>query len=389
LGYYEIKKYNLNIKTHKNNLIAQGELALKALEGAPKYFGSIRSISVIQLAEELSKNENIKGIIIFTDDEILYKTKDLSNINSHPDPKTKMKESQDIITITKLLNPEDEVKPDLKNRLSANFFPIYYATVIISKKELNRFIDSSKKDIFLIFTTIIFVNILLIFMRYMIKKYQKLSIELAKAKQAEEIANLANILAHEIKNPLSSIKGFATYIYDKLEDEEIIDYIDKLLDEIDRLRKIVDDFNLFGKEIYLEKTQLSIKKLIEKTVSLLKYDANRKNVKILINGDNFDIFGDEHKILQVLINIILNAINASPENAEIQIDLLQKQIKVINQHNNKSINKEKLFTPFYTTNVTGSGLGLAICRKIMLAHHFDIYVEKTYPFVIVLDFDEQ
>ncbi len=387
LGYYEIQKYKLNIKTQKNSLIAQGELTLKALEGAPKYFGSIKSISVIQLAEELSKNENINGILIFTEDELIYKTKNIQNKTANTEPKEGLSETEDEIFLTKILNPEDAIDTTIKSKLSTNFFPLYYVTVLVSKKSLNQFIDSSKKDIYLIFISIIFVIALLILLKLMIKKYDTLSLELAKAKQMEEIANLANILAHEIKNPLSSIKGFSNYIYNKLDNEELMDYMDKLLDEIDRLKQIVDDFNAFGKQFQLERTEFSIKTLIDRAILLLKHDADRKNLKFNIIGDDFTIFADENKILQVLINLIVNAINASLENSNITIDLSGKTMKIINQHNNKNIDIEKLFTPFYTTNTKGSGLGLAICKKIMSAHNFGIYVERIDPFVIVLDFD--
>lgn len=386
LGYYEIQKYKLNIKTQKNSLIAQGELTLKALEGAPKYFGSIKSISVVQLAEELSKNENINGILIFTEDELIYKTKNIQNKTVHTEPKEDFFETEDEIFLTKILNPEDAIDTTIKSKLSTNFFPLYYATVLVSKKSLNQFIDSSKKDIYLIFISIIFVITLLILLKLMIKKYDTLSLELAKAKQMEEIANLANILAHEIKNPLSSIKGFSNYIYNKLDNEELMDYMDKLLDEIDRLKQIVDDFNAFGKQFQLERTEFSIKTLIDRAILLLKHDADRKNLKFNIIGEDFKIFADENKILQVLINLIVNAINASLENSDITIELSGKKVKITNQHNNKNIDIEKLFTPFYTTNTKGSGLGLAICKKIMSAHNFSIYVEKIDPFVIVLHF---
>lgn len=387
LGYYEIQKYNLNIKTQTNSLIAQGKLTLKALEGAPKYFGSIKSISVIQLAEELSKNENINGILIFTEEESIYKTKSIQNKTINLEPKEGIYETKEEIFLTKILNPEDALDPNIKTKLSTNFFPLYYATVILSKSNLNSFINSSQKDIYIIFVSIIFVIILLIILKFMIKRYETLSMELVKAKQIEEIANLANILAHEIKNPLSSIKGFSNYIYNKLDNEELMDYMDKLLDEIDRLKQIVDDFNAFGKQFQLEKSEFYIKTIIDRAIVLLKHDADRKNLRFTIVGEDFNIVADENKILQVFINLIVNAINASIENSDITIELSNKKVKIANQHNNKNIDIEKLFTPFYTTNTKGSGLGLAICKKIMSAHNFDIYVEKVNPFVIVLDFN--
>jgi len=387
LGYYEIKKYNASVKAHKKSLIAQGELTLKALEGAPKYFGSIRSISVVQLAEELAKNENILGIIIFTEDEVIYKTKKIKTLDVKIDLKNSFYETDNEIVINRLLNPEDIIDSKLKNKLSSNFAPLYYATVVLSKDEFNHFVSSSQKDIFIIFISITFVIMLLIFIRIMIKRYDIMSKELARSKQMEEIANFANILAHEIKNPLSSIQGFSNYIYDNLKDEELKDYMDSLLDELDRLKLIVDDFNQFGRPIDISRTNISIKKLIDRSLELVKYDAEKKNLTFELTGDDFEILADQDKMLQVLLNLFINAIRYSKQSSKVEIKLNYKMIKIINQNDNQEIDKEKLFTPFYTTSSKGSGLGLAICKKIMTLHGFDIFVEKTAPFTIVLNFN--
>ncbi|MGB9730431.1 MULTISPECIES: ATP-binding protein [Calditerrivibrio] len=389
LGYYEIKKYNVNVKTHKKSLVAQGELSLKVLEGAPKYFGSIRSISVVQLAEELAKNENILGIIIFTEDEVIYKSTNIKNIDIKIDSKKSFYETDKEIVINRLLNPEDMIDPKLKNKLSSNFAPLYYATVVLSKSEFNHFVSSAQKDIFIIFISIIFVILLLIFIRIMIKRYEIMSMELTRSKQMEEIANFANILAHEIKNPLSSIQGFSNYVYDNIKDEELKDYMDRLLDELDRLKLIVDDFNQFGRPIDIKRSNFSIKKLIDRCVDLVKYDAEKKNLTFEITGEDFEISADQDKILQVLLNLFINAIRYSKQSSKIEIKLNDKMIKIINQNDNKEIDKEKLFTPFYTTSSKGSGLGLAICKKIMTLHGFAIFVDKIDPFVIVLDFNER
>jgi len=210
---------------------------------------------------------------------------------------------------------------------------------------------------------------------------------LNRYEQDAQLGRLAHMLAHEIKNPLSSIKGFSEYLYDKIKDEDLANYLDKILDEIDRLNRIVNDFLAYGRELPLDKNRFFIKQLIEKNITLLKHDIENKQLDVEIKGEDFDIYADEDKITQVLLNLLLNAIQASPEEGRIVVELYNKTVTIKNDvKKHSSVDKEKLFTPFYTTKSKGSGLGLAISKKILDAHGYTIKVDNTDPFIVKIDF---
>ncbi|MCX8083852.1 MAG: ATP-binding protein [Calditerrivibrio sp.] len=386
LSYYEISSFTALKSYQKRNLMIIGELTLKALEGAPKYFGSVQSISLLQLAEELSKNQDIKEIIIFSENgEVLYRSDKASKYI--PSKDLKPQEDGNTIILTRVLNPEDALGENLKGKLSTNFYPLYFATVIISKERFNRFISETKKDLYIIFTLLVVLLLLLIFIRSFIFKYEKLSDAYMRVKHTEEIANLSNMLAHEIKNPLSSIKGLSQHIYDRLEDDELADCMDRILDEINRLNGIVEEFNFFGKEMSLNKDTVSIRDIFNKALVLLRFDYEKKELNISMNHGDISVVADYNKLLQVIMNLLINAIYASPIKGSIEIVFEKNRVSIINDHNNDSLDPNRLFRPFYTTSSKGTGLGLAICKKIMDAHGFSIFVRNIKPFVIVLDFD--
>ena len=227
-------------------------------------------------------------------------------------------------------------------------------------------------------------------LRLVIKVYDQSQESLRIAQQEATTGRLASILAHEIKNPLSSIKGLVGYAVKKSDDEKIVDNLNRSVGEVDRLTAIVNGFLSFGKPIELEKTKFSLKELCEKAMELLKHDTVKTGKSVALLGGDVTLNADYNKLLQVLVNLILNAVYASPEGGSVEIEIGDDFISITNMvQQGIDIDPERLFEPFYTTKTHGSGLGLAIARKITDLHGYKIEAVSTDPFKIRIRFSQQ
>jgi len=142
----------------------------------------------------------------------------------------------------------------------------FHLMLILSKEPILQLRKGFLRNAgFLVMAEVILVAIFIIMLN-IFKKYQMVMTSLNRYEQDAQLGRLAHMLAHEIKNPLSSIKGFSEYLYDKIKDEDLANYLDKILDEIDRLNRIVNDFLAYGRELPLDKNRFFIKQLIEKTL---------------------------------------------------------------------------------------------------------------------------
>jgi PAS domain S-box-containing protein len=196
--------------------------------------------------------------------------------------------------------------------------------------------------------------------------------------QVERLATagqLAAELAHEIKNPICSIKGLIQIMGKKhcLEDSK---YYEVITDEIERINVLLQRFLALTQNTQkLEKT--SINKVVEEIVPLVESYAESKNINISLDMQKEmpSIYADKENIRQVIVNIVQNGIDALSKNGKMSItiwfDQINDFIKMEFKDNGSGIKPEyldKIFEPFFTTKDSGSGLGLAISHKIIESH---------------------
>lgn len=196
-----------------------------------------------------------------------------------------------------------------------------------------------------------------------------------RAKTLNALGLMSAGIAHEIRNPLTSIKGYTQYIQKNLPKEhELQKDIDIILYEVNRLNNLINRFLEFARP---QKPQLKItnlKQLIVNTIMLLQRDFN-PNVQFYTEFDTqTDLMVDEDQIEQVLINLIVNAIQSILTEGIISIKTkISADYFVIDiEDNGNGVEKklaEHLFEPFFTTKEKGTGLGLAICARIIQEHN--------------------
>ena len=206
---------------------------------------------------------------------------------------------------------------------------------------------------------------------------------------------LGNI-SHELKTPLFSVQGYLlTLIEGGIDDENIRDkYLNRINKSVDRLIYLVRDLDMISElekgRIDIQNNPFNIVALAQDVIDLLEIKAENKDIKITINHPSnyaLKVMGDIEKIQQVLINLVVNAINYSDENTEIKIEFqeTEERIKIMVKDQGVGIKNddiERIFERFYRVdksrnrNQGGSGLGLAIVKHILEAHNQKINVQS-------------
>ncbi|MEL3960342.1 ATP-binding protein [Lysinibacillus endophyticus] len=228
----------------------------------------------------------------------------------------------------------------------------------------------------------------------------KLKQQLEQQNSLNAIGQMAASIAHEIRNPMTSLKGFIELL--KINStEDGYKYLNVMDSEIHRMEKILSEFLYLSKPKERSFEKLSIAQIVDEVIELMLPHAVHHNV-ILRNHyhDNQStlIFGNDNRLKQMLINLVKNAIEAMPNGGQITITLENKdsyiQLSVKDEGAGiTELEQSNLFKPFYTTKETGTGLGLALVKKVVEEHNGSISVESTVgmgtTFIINLPFCEQ
>jgi signal transduction histidine kinase len=213
------------------------------------------------------------------------------------------------------------------------------------------------------------------------KEYQK---QLIFSERMRSLGELSAGLAHEIKNPLSSIKSSVEVIEGTVnKDTPAGEFLRILADETERLNKVVNTFLSFAKPAKPELLPCKTEDVLEPVLKLLKpeFEKNKIFLKKELEKDVPEIYGDAQQLQQVFLNISLNAIQSMPDGGEFSISIKKTDrfIKIDFHDNGTGISEEnlgKLFTPFFSTKKDGHGLGLAISYRIIENHEGEISVES-------------
>ncbi|MCJ7559774.1 PAS domain S-box protein, partial [Candidatus Bathyarchaeota archaeon] len=207
--------------------------------------------------------------------------------------------------------------------------------------------------------------------------------KLVKSERLAAIGELAAMVGHDLRNPLTGIKGAAYYLKTKhgaeigAKGKEILETIEKA---IDHSNKIINDLLDYSKDLTLEHVNTTPKLLLKNALSLVEVP---ERIKIIdATEDKLEIKADMVNMSRVFVNIITNAIDAMTESGTLTITskAVKDNVKIIFNDTGTGMSEEtlsKLWSPLFTTKAKGMGFGLSICKRIVEAHGGKLSVESA------------
>ena len=219
-----------------------------------------------------------------------------------------------------------------------------------------------------------------------ITEIKQLKKEIAQSQRLASLGSLAAGVAHEIRNPLSSIKGFATYFKERYRDNpDDSQTADIMVQEVDRLNRVIGQLLDYARPMTMNRRETAIQTVIQHALRMIESQAREKGVVIQteLQADVVAVLIDPDRIKQVFLNLYLNAIGAMEGGGILSVALLSmtdRRIRIEVRDTGVGIDPQdldRIFDPYFTTKSSGTGLGLAIVQKIIEAHRGEIQVAST------------
>ena len=276
--------------------------------------------------------------------------------------------------------------------LSLNKSPLGYLKIGLSLKPMEITWRSSVRSIITLGLAILAAGILglaaIFYNQHShIKEIKLLEAQVARQEHLSALGNLAATVAHEIRNPLNAISMGLQRLKSEFrptqDEQEYSRFIELMRQEVQRLNSIVEQFLSLARPLKLKPEELRIDKLLEELALLAGSDAGAANVQIKVDApsDLSSVRADRNYLKQVLLNLILNGIQAMPGGGTLTLAARTSRADLLLTVADTGAGIEprllaRIFEPYFTTKSNGSGLGLAIARRIVEAHGGQINIES-------------
>jgi len=208
-----------------------------------------------------------------------------------------------------------------------------------------------------------------------VSEMRELEKDLRKHERFAALGKVAAGVAHELRNPLSSIKGLAVLTGKKLEnDERGMTSVNLMIKEVDRLDRSIRELLEFARPENLDLKKYVFDELVYEALEIFETDFSSRKIRVKTDiKDHFVVLADKDKMKQVFLNLFLNAIQAINENGDIAISMYEEQGMAVCSVEDSGGGIpadiiDKVFDPYFTTKNDGTGLGLAISVKIVEEH---------------------
>jgi two-component system, sporulation sensor kinase E len=205
-----------------------------------------------------------------------------------------------------------------------------------------------------------------------LRKYQA---EVQRLDSLNLVGEMASGISHEIRNPITTVRGFLQILRGKEENTKYLDYYNLMIEELDRVNSIITEYLSLTKNKKTERSLANLKDIVENMLPLLESDAvgNDRCLEVDLRQVP-DLLLDPKEIRQLLLNLIRNGFEATTDGGVVKVMTYQEgnQVILAVADNGCGIPEEvrdKIGTPFFTTKETGTGLGLSVCYSIVDRHN--------------------
>jgi two-component system sensor histidine kinase HydH len=207
--------------------------------------------------------------------------------------------------------------------------------------------------------------------------------EMARRQQMARLGEMGAVVAHEIRNPLAGIKGYAQLLHARLGTSEEGQSAGLIVGEAIRLEEMVNELLDYTRPDKGAPEQVKIHEAITRSLSIISREAIASDVTIESSVDqSLKITANRNRIEQLFLNLFRNALQAMPDGGKLTVSgrHIRSGVEILVADTGRGIdtvNLERVFEPFFTTKARGTGLGLAICRKIAEEYNGEIMVERN------------
>lgn len=212
---------------------------------------------------------------------------------------------------------------------------------------------------------------------------RQMEIDMSRLDQLNLVGEMAVSIGHEIRNPMTTVRGYLQVLRERNDYISEIEIIDLMIAELDRTNQIITEFLSLAKNKMVELKPLSLNSILKTILPLLKSNAmiNGKGIKLVL-GIIPVLLLDENEIRQLIFNLVNNALESSPIGKNVEISTYTDNsgvVLAVRDHGEgiKHEILEKLGTPFFTTKAHGTGLGLAVCYGIATRHNARIDIDSN------------
>jgi len=220
------------------------------------------------------------------------------------------------------------------------------------------------------------------------EKIRVIEEQLRNAERLSAVGEMSAVLVHEIKNPLTSMRGYAEIVRRAFKpSEKYYEFLTILIKETDRLDNVVKDFLRFSSPVVVRPGPCNVLEELQTIVTLVSQDTGQRRPKVILTAESLPIIrADSQKLRQAFLNLIQNGCQAAGFDGNVTINAIVEQyengehIVICFDDNGAGIAQEirdKLFEPFFTTKTGGTGLGLSTTRKIIEGHCGSIEVDTS------------
>ncbi|WP_343031484.1 ATP-binding protein [Metabacillus lacus] len=263
------------------------------------------------------------------------------------------------------------LKSKMKLMFGTSIIAIYFIIYIVI---LYTNLDFLALDFYIVYFLAFYITYLSsILIIENLKKNNQQFAEMVYVDKLSTIGQMAASFAHEIRNPITTVRGFIQFLGKDTKDEKFKEFTPLILEELDRTNKIITSYLTLSKPNEQQLSKISIDKTLMDSIELMKPLGLYSRVELQYEGiDKNDVYGDEQHLKQALMNVIKNAIESIEYEGNVVItkkpDYFNEVVVLTIEDNGKGMTNEQLKNvglPFYTTKTKGTGLGSMITNRLI------------------------
>ncbi|MCX7572358.1 ATP-binding protein [Tumebacillus sp. DT12] len=211
----------------------------------------------------------------------------------------------------------------------------------------------------------------------------EMRVQMRRLEQQEVLGQLAASIAHEVRNPMTVVKGFMQLLERDVEQEKSRQYVQLMVQELNRAEGIIEDYLAFARPHIESRTEVQVPERTGQVLKAMESYASVRGVRLAqgASGCGLVIQGDPNRFSQVLINVIKNGIEAMPDGGVLTVHVYREKSDVCVEVTDTGVGMtraevERLGSPFYSTKEKGTGLGMMLAYRIIAAMNGRITVES-------------